>query len=617
MKNQLKSGSMLTIFVVILIMILISYMRLTHPQKRYLSYDNMGYYMYLPALFIYDDIRIDDFSWVEEVNEKYNLTPTYYQFDAGDKDNRVIRFFMGMAILYSPGFAVGHQMALHSGYPADGFSPPYQQALVYWGLIVQLIGIIFTRKILRHFFSEKITAITLLVLYTGTILYFFSALGNDAPHVYLFTLTAIIGWLVIKWHETPNLNYAILLGFFTGLLVISRPSEVTIFFLILLWGISDRKSFASKMKMVWQHRTQLIYFALAGLIFLILQMAYWKTATSNFIFFPYTDASSTLDLSSPRFGWVLFSFRKGLLIYSPLIALSLIGFFFVYRKNKQVFWPLFIVFLLNLYLIASFSSLVSYGYRAFVQGFPLLAIPMGYTLQYLFTRKIWKQVFMAIILILFIGLTMFQSWQIMMGYIHGSRMTPAYYKAIFLKDYVTSEDRKLLLIDRSATGIDVFTNEDDYEKTVLGMLDFEDPENDSKNKYDSTFAFGGNYAFRMDTNQLYSPLIRKKYHEITDDYYAWIRASVKVFPTSQESAENIYLTVSFHYRGKGHKWRAARSDRLDEPLQANQWNTLMLDYLTPEMRSPNEELRVFVWNPNKVKFYMDDFKVEAFVRKNR
>lgn len=617
MKKQSINHSILSVSAVLLLSLLFSYMRLTHPSGNYFSYDNTGYYMYLPALFIYGDIRIDDFSWVEKINEQYKLTPTYYQFDAGDKDNRVIRFFMGMAIMYTPGFAIGHQMALHSDYPADGFSRPYQRAMLFWGLLLQIVGIIFTQKILRRFFSDKITAITLVVLFTGTILYFFYALGNDAPHVYLFTITAITGWLVIKWHEKPKMAYAILLGFFTGLLVISRPSEVTIFFFILLWGVSDKKSFVAKMKMVWQHRTQLVFFALAGLVFLGLQMAYWKVATGNFFFFPYTDAGSALDLTHPRFAWVLFSFRKGLLVYSPLIILSFAGFILLYRKNRQLFWPLFVVFILNLYLIASFSSLISYGYRAFVQGFPLLAIPMGYSLQRLFSGKIWKQLITAFVLLLFIGLTLFQSWQIMMGIIHGSRMTGAYYKAVFLKDHATEEDRKLLLIQRSSTAIDAFTNEADYNRKLLDFYDFEDPAHDPKNRFDTTHAYSGKHSVFMDKDQLYSPLIRKKYHEITDDYYAWIRASVKVFPTSQESADNLYLAISFHYKGQGHKWRSVRSDRLETPLKANEWNTLAIDYLTPEMRSDDEELRVFVWNPNKVQFYMDDFKVEAFERKER
>lgn len=56
--------------IVVLLVILI--IKVTSPIKQTIGWDFYGYYLYLPALFKYDDIGLEDKSWVKENNEKYN-----------------------------------------------------------------------------------------------------------------------------------------------------------------------------------------------------------------------------------------------------------------------------------------------------------------------------------------------------------------------------------------------------------------------------------------------------------------------------------------------------------------------------------------------------------------
>ena len=613
--NRLKKSAYISLIVVILLSVFISYQRVSHPHTNYLSYDNFGYYMYLPALFIYDDIKIKDFSWIEDINKKYNSTPTYYQFDSGNQNNKVIRFFMGMSILYLPGFTAGHIIALNTDYPADGFSAPYYWGLLGWSLIFLITGIFFLRKVLLEFFSDAVTSLTLIFLFVGTNLYFFSAIGNDTPHVYLFAVTAILAWFVIKWHKEKKTSSAIAMGFFTGLLIISRPSEITIAFLILLWGVNSWKSLKEKPAIFFRHWKQMLLFVATGLIFLALQILYWKTATGNLFFFPYNDPGSALDLSHPRFWWVLFSFRKGWLIYSPLMVCAIWGFYFMYKKNREIFWALFVVFLLNLYLISGFTSLISYGYRAFIQSYALLAIPLGYFIQFLLTKKTVVKIAALIIFILFATINFIQSRQIAMGIIHGSRMTKEYYFATFLKKHVSDDDRKLLLINRSSNGIDSFTDENKYNKKQLGFEGYEEPLQYKEQFFDTAVVFQGNYSIKLDSTLVYTPSINATFDEITDDYYAWIRASVKFYPTEDLTGHDLFLVVTFDYEGAAHKWKSMSTGRMSEPIRLNEWNTMTLDYLTPEIRSRDEKLSVYVWNPRNAKAYIDNLEVEVFERR--
>ncbi|MCF8366035.1 MAG: glycosyltransferase family 39 protein [Bacteroidales bacterium] len=609
-----KTGS-ISLIVVIILSSVIGFMRITQPHNNYLSYDNFGYYMYLPALFIYDDIKIKDFSRVEELNQKYNCTPTFYQFDSGKEGNKVIRFFMGISIIYLPGFAAGHLIALNTDYPADGFSLPYYWGLMAWGLMFLIIGIFVLRKILLEFFTDIVTGLTLIFLFVGTNLFFFTTMGNDTPHVLLFTVTAIAIWFVMKWHQKKKTKYAIGSGFFIGLLIISRPSEITILFLFLLWGVMGWNSLKEKIALMFRHRKQLLWFALSGLIFAVLQMTYWKTATGNFVFFPYNDPGSAMDLSHPRIWWVLFSFRKGWFIYSPLMLCAMWGFYFMYKKNKEIFWAVFVVFLLNLYLISGFTSLISYGYRAFIQSYALLAIPLGYFIQYVISKKFWVRMLALIVFVLFASLNIFQSKQIAVGTIHGSRMTREYYFATFLKKYPSEEDRKLLLIERSQDGIDILKDEENYIKRKLGFEGYENPVQYKEKYFDTSNVYQGKYSIKLDSGYVYTPSIKATFDEITDDYYAWIRASVKFYPTADLSENEFYLVVTFDYKGTAHKWKSMCPNRMSETIRLNEWNTMTLDYLTPEMRSGDEKLSVYVWNPRSAPVYIDNLEVEVFERR--
>jgi len=78
-----------------------------------------------------------------------------------------MKYSMGMSILYSPFFFIGHLYAKISDYPADGFSLPYQYAIFIGGQVFTVTGIIALRKVLIQFFSDKITAITMTIIVLG------------------------------------------------------------------------------------------------------------------------------------------------------------------------------------------------------------------------------------------------------------------------------------------------------------------------------------------------------------------------------------------------------------------------------------------------------------------
>lgn len=75
-----------------------------YPSNNILSWDVFGYYLYLPGLFIYNDLGIENAVWASNIIEIYNNTNTLYQFTESSIGYNVIQYTMGMAILFSPFF---------------------------------------------------------------------------------------------------------------------------------------------------------------------------------------------------------------------------------------------------------------------------------------------------------------------------------------------------------------------------------------------------------------------------------------------------------------------------------------------------------------------------------
>jgi hypothetical protein len=64
----------------------------------------LGYYLYLPASFIYDDPFPDDITWLEKLNDENHLAGTLYMVSTDDKGNKIYFFLMGTALFYLPFF---------------------------------------------------------------------------------------------------------------------------------------------------------------------------------------------------------------------------------------------------------------------------------------------------------------------------------------------------------------------------------------------------------------------------------------------------------------------------------------------------------------------------------
>ena len=127
------------------------------------SWDALGYYIYLPGFIIYEDVKKLD--WFADIDSIYNVSGgQFYQAVELDDGDHVFKYLGGVAILELPFFLIGHAVALATDYPADGFSAPYQYAIIWGAVLWFLFGLWVLKWVLRRYFTDGITALTMLLL---------------------------------------------------------------------------------------------------------------------------------------------------------------------------------------------------------------------------------------------------------------------------------------------------------------------------------------------------------------------------------------------------------------------------------------------------------------------
>ncbi len=602
----------LSLITVVVIAIGFAIVRLNFPPHNIISYDYFGNYLYLPALFIYNDIGIENIAVYDSLNAIYHNTSTFYQLSPAADGRWVIRFYAGMAYLFSPGFFVGHLIALISDYPADGFSFPYQRALLINGMIFTLAGLFFARKILLRYFNDSTTALALGLMFVGSNLAFFYTFGNDAPHLYLFALYTFFIWLVIRCHDNPVLSNFIAAALIYGFIAASRPSEIISFLIPLLWGVHNRTTLVEKIRWIATHYKRILVALLVFIIPLIPQFVYWKYVTGSFFFNPYDDPASTLRLSDPQFADTLFGFRKGLFIYSPVILLAYVGMLLLFRRLPGIALPVTLYVSLNTYLIASFTSLISYGWRAFIQSYAMLLLPMGYIAELILKSRLYVRIPVFIMLLMLAAFNNFKSWQTANKVIDGSRVTREYYFAIFLKQWASPEDRQLLLVERPSTTYEVLEEKAHYRHDSLAFFDFEHPVAGQEPYFDTAHVFKGEYAFRMDSTMRFAAGFFTIFNRLTDKYHAWIRITAYVFVSDEEQLNHIHLVAQTENRGAIYKYRAVNLADERFEARAGHWNKIQLDYLTPEVLSQYDIIRTFVWYSGMHPVFIDNVLIERY-----
>lgn len=609
-----KSKNLLSFIAISIIALTFTSLIFKFPQENIFAYDNYGYYLYLPSKFIQKDLTFSDTSAYKKLNETYKNTPTYYQLMPSPKGGTIIRMYMGIAILISPAFFTGHIFALLTNFPPDGYSAPYQWTVIVYGLLLTLIGLITARKMLLKYFNDSTTALTLFITYFGTILLFFATLGNPIPHVYLFNLYIFLIWFTINWHEKQKWGSAVGIGVILGLIIAIRPSEIIALIIPVFYGIYNLNSLKIKINLVQKNLLQILTISIIFLVIIFPQYLYWRHYAGEYFVSVYNDPGSTMDWLKPRIFNVLFSFRKGWFIYSPLSILAVTGMIFLYKSRKNEFLFTILFFIFNLYIISCFTSLISYGYRAFVQSLAVMMFPLATLMGIIIRKRTLTLTVFTTLIVVFIYINFVQTKQLRMEIIDKSRMTRRAFLAVLGK-WDAKKPEMYMSVARTGYGIDTLKQIELYNEKQLIFNTFEDTNSEYAQKLDSAIFYSGKHSLKTDSTYSFSPGIKETVsnHVYTDHF--WIRASVYFYSDDPESVKNANLVVTVQKNDNPFKYRGINFQKQNIPFQPGKWQRIIFDYISPENMPEDAELKVYFWNSGTSDIWIDDLNVSMFIPK--
>lgn len=594
---QLRNQHFISFTATLIIAALIIVLNLTHPPLNILSWDVFGYYLILPQIFIHHDILILDPAPLMEAVEKYKSTTTLYQVIPANDGAMVMRYSLGMAVMYLPFFLIGHLIAIVGGFPVDGFSAPYQNAILLAGISYAIMGFFFLRSVLRRFIPDLVVAFTLLIIYLGTNLLFHSSLygSNAMSHNYLFGLYGLILWLTERWHRNRRMSTLYMLAVVCGTAILARPTELVILFIPLLLGVTSWKVFVGKFLDLLKSGV-ILRFTIILAFFGGLQLIYWKATTGNFINLTYAgNPGEGLDLLRPHLAGSLISFRKGWFIYTPIVLLGFFGLIPLFRRQKILFFPIAIYLALNIFLVSSWSNwwyADSFSQRAYIPSLAILSIPMAYGLAWM-GGNLKRLLPGIVILILFLILNLFQSWQYIEGILHPSRMTAEYYFTVFGETSIPGRSDTLLLVDRNFNTRNSFRESERYTMVLDTTIISEDP----------TF---------LHADERFSDLFKLPFNKITEKDHLWIVLDIAAIPSDSTDVHNIHLVSHMNRKGRHYAYQGVPA-KLDD-LDSNGIAKMTLNYLTPELRAKKDRVKAYVFYGGNDTCIVTKFRARAYER---
>lgn len=583
-------------------------------NSRMIVWDSYGYYLYLPAVFIYDDPGIENREWVAQLNEKYHPSPTFYQVKDGQNNRLTIMYSMGTAVLWSPFFFIAHALAEPLGYPADGLSPPYSWAILIGGLIYAFIGLWFLRKVLLRFFSDGVTAVVLILITMGTNYWAQTASDTIMPHSTLFALNAVILWCVIRWHETKSYGHAIALGALIGLGTLSRPTEIFWVLVPLLWDISSWRTFIDKLKLLIREWKKVLVMCLAGAVFIFMQMCYWKYTCGDWVCYSYRERFSW---TSPFVPEALFSYKKGWLLYTPLMFFAIWGFYFVWKNARKMFLALFVCAFVFTWMIMSWECwwyAACFSLRPMVEIYPIMAIAMGFLVVHLYAERKWYRIPMGAVMGLLLLLNLFQMWQFNHGIIDPERMTKAYYWKVFGATHYDPTLASLLEAERWPVN-EILPDRALLNKVDSLYIDFEPASAYKNDSIRSDRAHEGTHSLYLGEGWDFGPVYDKAYSSLTEKDHLWVHASVWIsYDTMMYDRQPPFLTFNYIAKERSLKYMAISFDTTG--LRPGEWKLFTADFITPNQLYPTDNFTCMIWNPGHAHIHIDDFKVEVYEPKS-
>ena len=571
--------------------------------KEVIVSDGIGYYSYLPALFIYDDLNYSYFysDSLDYVAIRFGPGSFCYPVD----NKAVNKYYCGEAIVMAPFFFLAEILTYFSGNARDGYSFYYQASVAVAGLFYFLFGLWMLILFLRNQRVKEINiALVALLFFLGTNLIYYVLEQPYMSHGFSFSF--VCWWLRISDLQAkyPKKYRWFLLAFIAGIIILIRP--VNAILLLSIFAVYPQlKDFKVHVFKLFKQPlvllvSILIFFSIIG----IQSLLYYKACGK---FWVDSYGNEGFNFASPEIWNVLFSFRKGLFIYTPILLLTFIGFYY-FSKNYGITRLIILCSILVLftYVISSWWYWAyggSFGMRPFVEAYPLFIWIFSISLNNI-KSNISKGI-LTIVSVFCIYLNQVQLYQSIIGILPYENLNFEKYKRLFLRTQVQfaymfsslPEPPKSDLIRGKEIGVNLNGFEENYGQIISFV--------DSKVKFkgENSICVNKNlgeiaHLFEFPLNKLIG----------NSDTLGWVVVNAEVFMENVNQDSKFILSLTHNNEVYFYE-----SQFLIHQIHIkNQWKNVSFYFKISEMKSIDDKIMLSLNNSNSSSVWVDELNLTFY-----
>ncbi len=586
--------------------------------------DSWGYYCYLPATFIHGDL--DSLHRTIENRREYHPgwgrsdnsigTTIAYEVTPGTFVNK---YTYGVALFLLPAFLIAHALALIGGLPADGHSPVYIICASISGFVYVFLGLILMYRILRRYVSSTASHFTVLSIGLGSLIFYLGLQRPIMSHNILFALYPALVLLSLNYREAPSLLKGFFIGCLVGAISIIRPVEIIVVLIPLLVGFQSFKLSSIKEHLFFHLNNwpKLVAAVLGGFIMCVPQLLYWKYTSGSWLYYSYHGEG--FDFLDPQIIDGLFGAANGLFPYSPIIILSIFGFYCLFKQKNPLALGIVIVCILHTYITYCWwatNYFGAMGARPMSQLFPLLAIAMAYVFHWLLKKNVLTKILALIFLLGSIAHMSMLIYQEHKGIIYPAYSNYAHYWRMLGKTEADYLDFATYDTNRNQPSPDKL-------KLVKSLVLNDFNQVDSSILYvDTVNNIQGVIVPPKSTQKELAQVFSVGEQNIQKGQYIYVRARAMKQQVSHDLFQTTYFGVCWHNGAKTYGENTIRVDtKLEENVthfwggQNNYWKDVYFYSPVDYRVQDDHKLIVFFWNATDQPIFVDELQIDIYEEK--
>jgi len=354
--------------------------------------DGVGYYAYARAMLIEHslDFRND---WkaanssftMDRLDSQGNILPQFFT-PTGHIQNH---FTVGPAILWAPFLIVAHACVLLADrlgahVPLNGFSWPYLYTMAIATAIYGFLGLWISFRLASRYFGERWAAVAVLGIWFASSLPVYMYFNPSWSHAHSAFMMAIFLWYWLRTRTARSWKQWIALGLLTGLAAdVYYPNILLLIAPAIesLWeiGSSIHTTYAGSRigRLVFSNLLLAIATVVALLpTFITRDLIYGNPFATGYF------SLNTWTWFQPELFRVLLSSDHGCLLWTPILAPSIIGLWFLLKRDRVAGTAMIAIAIAYYYLVASYPAwdgLSSFGMRYFIPLTPIFVLGLAGT----------------------------------------------------------------------------------------------------------------------------------------------------------------------------------------------------------------------------------------------